>query len=156
MRTEIAIILLSLIALGSVSFIGEARVIGLGGGALIDVTGVLGSSLPLVPFVRLSVGIFFIGADLDLWFLSNSTQIMPSGAIRVSVLSMIELYGAVAPISFQIAPTAQTVPRTTIRWGASLHVGLISIFSELLTFAQWSWPIVWQGPGIGLGAQVGF
>lgn len=156
MRTRIAIILLVLIALGSVSFIGEARVIGLGGGALIDVTGGLGLEFPVVPLARLSVGIFFFGADLDLWFLSNSTQLVPYGAIRLSVLSIFELYGAIAPLSVQIAPTVQAVPRTTMRWGANLSFGLISIFSELTVFAQWGVPIVWQGPGLGLGVQVGF
>lgn len=156
MRPVLAIALLSLLALGSCSFVGEARLISLGGGALVDVTGVLGSGAPVIPIVRLSVGIFFIGADLDLWFLSNSTQLVPSGAIRLSVLSLIELYGAIAPLSFQFSPTVQTVPRTTIRWGANLHFGLISIFGELVTFAQWSWPVVWQGPGVGLGVQVGF
>lgn len=156
MRTALAIMLSSLIALGSLSFVGEARLIGLGGGALVDVTGVLGSSLPIMPIVRLSVGILFVGADLDLWFLSHSTQLVPSGAIRLSVLSLIELYGAIAPMSFQISPTVQTVPRTMIRWGANLNFGLISIFGELVTFAQWTWPVVWQGPGVGLGVQVGF
>ncbi len=156
MRTALAIMLSSLIALGSLSFVGEARLIGLGGGALVDVTGVLGSSLPIIPTVRLSVGILFVGADLDLWFLSHSTQLVPSGAIRLSVLSLIELYGAIAPMSFQISPTVQTVPRTTIRWGANLSFGLISLFGELVTFAQWTWPVVWQGPGVGLGVQVGF
>lgn len=156
MRTAIARVLLSLIALGSFSFMGEARLISLGGGTLVDVTGVLGSSLPVTPIVRLSVGILFVGADLDLWFLSHSTQLVPSGAIRLSVLSILELYGAIAPMSFQLSPTAQTVPRTTIRWGANLSFGLISIFGELVTFAQWSWPLSWQGPGVGLGLQVGF
>ncbi len=156
MRTALAIMLSSLIALGSLSFVGEARLIGLGGGALVDVPGVLGSSLPIIPTVRLSVGILFVGADLDLWFLSHSTQLVPSGAIRLSVLSLIELYGAIAPMSFQISPTVQTVPRTTIRWGANLNFGLISIFGELVTFVQWNWPVVWQGPGVGLGVQVGF
>lgn len=156
MRTAIVIVVLSLLALGCCSFIGEARLISLGGGALIDVTEVLGSSLPVIPIVRLSLGILFVGADLDLWFLSNSTQLVPSGAIRLSVLSLIELYGAIAPMSFQISPMVQTVPRTTIRWGASLSFGLISIFGELVTLAQWSWPVAWQGPGVGLGVQVGF
>lgn len=156
MRAAIAIVLMSLLALGGFSVVGEARLIGLGGGALVDVTGVLGSSLPVIPIARLSVGILFVGADLDLWFLSTSTQLVPSGAIRLSVLSMIELYGAIAPMSFQLSPTVQTVPRTTIRWGANLSLGLISLFGELVTFAQWSWPVVWQGPGMGLGVQVGF
>jgi hypothetical protein len=156
MRTARAIALLSLLVLGISSFVGEARLIGLGGGALIDVTGVLGLSLPVVPLVRLSVGVLFVGADLDVWFLPNSTQLVPCGAMRLSVLSMIELYGAMAPMSFQIAPTVQTIPRTTIRWGANLSFGLVSIFGELLTFAQWSWPVIWQGPGVGLGVQVGF
>lgn len=156
MRTAIAIVLLSLIALGSFSFIGEARLIGLGGGALVDVTGVLGSSVPVIPIARLSVGILFVGADLDLWFLPSSTQLVPSGAIRLSVLPILELYGAIAPVSVQISPMVQTVPRTTIRWGANLGFGLISIFGELVIFAQWGIPLVWQGPGVGLGAQVGF
>ncbi|MFN4218135.1 MAG: hypothetical protein ACK4HB_02460 [Candidatus Bipolaricaulia bacterium] len=156
MRAVITIVLVSLLALGSVSVVGEARLIGLGGGALLDVTGVWGSSWPVIPLVRLSVGILFVGADLDLLFLPNSTQLVPSGALRLSVLSMIELYGAIAPVSFQLSPTAQTVPRTTLRWGASLNFGLISLFGELLTVAQWSWPVVWQGPGAGLGVQVGF
>ncbi len=156
MRAALAIALLSLLALGSFSFVGEARWIGLGGGALVDVTGILGSSVPVIPIVRLSVGILFVGADLDLWFLSNSTQLVPSGAMRLSALSMIELYGAIAPVSLQLSPTVQAVPRTTIRWGASLTVGLISLFGELVTFAQWGWPVIWQGPGVGLGVQVGF
>ncbi|MCX8103043.1 MAG: hypothetical protein N3E42_01165 [Candidatus Bipolaricaulota bacterium] len=156
MRTAIVIVLLSLLALGCCSFIGEARLISLGGGALVDVTGVLGSSVPITPIVRLSIGILFVGADLDLWFLSSSTQLVPSGAIRLSVLSLLELYGAIAPMSFQISPTVQTVPRATMRWGANLILGLISIFGELVTFAQWSWPVIWQGPGVGLGVQVGF
>lgn len=156
MRTVLAIALLSFLALGIFSFIGEARLISLGGGTLVDVTGVLGSSLPIIPIVRLSVRILFVGADLDLWFLSHSTQLVPSGAIRLSVLSLIELYGAIAPLSFQVSPTVQTVPRTTIRWGVNLNFGLISLFGELVTFAQWSWPVVWQGPGVGLGVQVGF
>lgn len=156
MRTALAIALLSLLALGISSFVGEARVIGLGGGVLIDVTGVLGLSLPVVPLARLSMGIFFVGADLDLWFLPSSTLLVPWGAIRFSVLSSLELYGAVAPVSFQLSPTAQTVPRATMRWGADLIVGLVSIFGELTVFAQWGMPVVWQGPGMGLGVQVGF
>ncbi len=156
MRTALAIALLSLIALGIWSSVGEARLIGFGGGALVDVTGALGSSVPVIPLARLSVGILFVGADLDFWFLPSSTQLVPSGAIRLSVLSMIELYGAIAPVSFQLSPISQTIPRTTIRWGAALNFGLISIFGELVIFAQWGMPLVWQGPGVGLGAQVGF
>lgn len=156
MRTALAIVLLSLIALGIWSSIGEARLIGFGGGALVDVTGALGSSVSVIPIARLSVGILFVGADLDLWFLPSSTQLVPSGAIRLSVLSILELYGAIAPVSVQIAPLVQTVPRTTIRWGAALSFGLISIFGELVIFAQWGMPLVWQGPGVGLGAHVGF
>ncbi len=156
MRRVLVILWLGVIALGSFGLVGEARLIGVGGGALIDVTGVLGSSVPVIPIIRLSVGILFVGADLDLWFLSNSTQLVPSGAIRLSVLSLIELYGAIAPLSFQFSPMVQTIPRTTIRWGANLNFGLISLFGELVTFAQWSWPVVWQGPGMGLGVQVGF
>ncbi len=43
----------------------SARVIGLGGGAWIDVTGALGMGFPVVPLVRLSVGLFVLGGDID-------------------------------------------------------------------------------------------
>jgi hypothetical protein len=62
----------------------------------------------------------------------------------------------VAPASFQLSPVTQTIPRTMVRLGANLGVGLISVFGELGLFAVWEMPIVWQGPLVGLGMQVGF
>ncbi len=156
MRTVLAIMLLTAVA--GYSFVGEARLIGLGGGALIDVTEALGLSLPIVPMARLSVGLFVLGADLDLWFLPGSIQFVPALAVRLQALlvTVIEFYAAIAPVSFQLSPVTQTIPRTTIRWGANLGFGLVSVFSELTLLAQWGVPIVWQGPGLGLGVQVGF
>jgi hypothetical protein len=156
MRAALVIALLSLLA--STSSVGEARLIGLGGGALIDVTGALGLSLPIVPMARLSVELFVLGVDLDLWFLPSSIQFVPALAVRLqaSLLTVIEFYAAIAPVSFQFSLVTQMIPRTTIRWGANLGFGLVSLFSELTLVAQWGVPIVWQGPGVGLGVQVGF
>ncbi len=95
-----AIAVLSFVLVVSWSSGGEARLIGLGGGALIDWTGALGLSFPMMLLVRLSVGLFFLGANLGM--------------------------------------------------------GLISIFGELGLFAYWEMPIVWQGPLVGLGMQLGF
>lgn len=158
MRAVLVIALLSLVTIASYSSVGEARLIGLGGGALIDVTGALGLSLPIVPMARLSVGLFVLGADLDLWFLPSSIQFVPALAARLqaSLFTVIEFYATIAPVSFQLSPLTQTIPRTTIRWGANLGFGLVSIFSELTLLAQWGVPVVWQGPGLGLGVQVGF
>ncbi len=156
MRTVFAIAVLSSILIVSCSFGGEARLIGLGGGTLVDWTGALGLSFPVMPLVRLSVGLFFLGADLDLWLSLNSIQAVPSVAIRLPVFASLELYGAVALASFQLSPVAQMIPRTMIRLGANLGFGLISVFGELGLFAQWELPIVWQGPLVGLGMQLGF
>jgi hypothetical protein len=156
MRTVFAIAVLSFVLVMGWSFGGEARLIGLGGGAVMDLTGALGLSFPVIPLVRLSVGLFFVGADLDVWFLLNSIQAVPSVVIRLPALASLEVYGAAAPASFQLSPVAQTIPRTMIRLGATLGVGLISIFGELGLFAVWEMPIVWQGPLAGLGMQVGF
>ena len=149
-----AIAVLSLVLFASWGAVGEARLIGLGGGALIDLTGALG--LGVMPLVRLSVGIFFLGADLDLWLSLASIQAVPSVAIRLPVFASLELYGAVAPASFQLSPVMRTIPRTMIRLGANLGGGLISIFGELGLFAQWEMPVVWEGPLVGLGMQLGF
>ena len=156
MRTVLAIAVLSLVLFASWGAVGEARLIGLGGGALIDLTGALGLSFPMMPLVRLSVGLFFLGADLDLWLSLNSIQAVPSVVIRLPAFASLELYGAVAPASFQLSPVTQTIPRTMIRLGANLGVGLISVFGELGLFAQWEMPIVWEGPLVGLGMQLGF
>jgi len=156
MRTVFAIAVLSLVLFASWGAVGEARLIGLGGGALIDLTGALGLSFPMMPLVRLSVGLFFLGADLDLWLSLNSIQAVPSVVIRLPAFASLELYGAVAPTSFQLSPVTQTIPRTMIRLGANLGGGLISIFGELGLFAQWEMPVVWEGPLVGLGMQLGF
>lgn len=156
MRREWSIVLLSLALCVSSGSVGEGRVIGLGGGAWIDVTGALGMGFPVVPLVRLSVGLFVLGVDIDLWLLPNSIQAVPAAAIRLPAFASVELYGAVAPVSFQISPVTQTIPRTLVRLGANVGFGLISIFGELGLFAQWGMPLVWQGPGLGMGMQVGF
>lgn len=158
MRAALVIALLGFVTVAGYGSVGEARLIGFGGGALIDVTSALGLSLPLVPMARLSVGLFVLGADLDLWFLPSSIQFVPALAVRLQALlvTVIEFYAAIAPVSFQLSPVTQTIPRTTIRWGANLGFGLVSIFSELTLLAQWGVPIVWQGPGVGLGMQIGF
>jgi hypothetical protein len=156
MRTVFAIAVLSFVLVMGWSFGGEARLIGLGGGALFDLTEALGLSFPVMPLVRLSVGLFFLGADLDLWLSLNSIQAVPSVAIRLPAFASLEVYGAVAPASFQLSPVTQTIPRTMVRLGANLGVGLISVFGELGLFAVWEMPIVWQGPLVGLGMQVGF
>jgi hypothetical protein len=154
MRTVFMIALLSFALVVCCSFGGKARLMGLGGGMLMDLTGALG--LGVMPLARLSVGLFFLGADLDLWLSLTSIQAVPSVAIRLPVFASLELYGAVAPASFQLSPIAQTIPRTMIRLGANLGGGLISIFGELGLFAYWELPITWQGPLVGLGMQVGF
>lgn len=158
MRRVWLIVLLSIVLLLGWSSVGEARLIGIGGGALIDLTGALGLGFPVMPLARLSVGLWVLGADVDAWFLPNSVQLLPALAFRLPALlvAVIEFYAAVAPVSFQISPTVQTVPRTTIRWGANVGFGFVSIFGELILFAQWGVPLVWQGPGLGLGVQVGF
>jgi hypothetical protein len=156
MRTVFAIAVLSFVLVMGWSFGGEARLIGLGGGALVDWTGALGLSFPVMPLVRLSVGLFFLGADLDVWLSLDSIQAVPSVAIRLPVFASLDVYGAVAPASFQLSPVTQAIPRTMIRLGADLGVGLISVFVELGLFALWELPIVWEGPLVGLGAQVGF
>ncbi|MCL6642905.1 MAG: hypothetical protein K6T71_06245, partial [Candidatus Bipolaricaulota bacterium] len=153
-RAVFVIALLSLVLCASWGSVGQARLIGLGGGAVIDWTGA--SGLGFWPLVRLSVGLFFIGADLDLWLSLASIQAVPSVAIRLPVFASLELYGAVAPASFQLSPVTQTIPRTMIRLGANLGGGLISVFGELGLFAQWEMPITWQGPLVGLGVQLGF
>jgi len=156
MRRVWLITLLSLVLCASWGSVGQARLIGLGGGALFDLTEALGLSFPVMPLVRLSVGLFFLGADLDLWLSLTSIQAVPSVAIRLPVFASLEVYGAVAPASFQLSPVTQTIPRTMVRLGANLGVGLISVFGELGLFAVWEMPIVWQGPLVGLGMQVGF
>jgi hypothetical protein len=156
MRRVWLIALLSLVLCASWESVGQAHLIGLGGGAVIDWTGALGLSFPVMPLVRLSVGLFFLGADLDLWLSLNSIQAVPSVAIRLPAFASLEVYGAVAPASFQLSPVAQMIPRTMIRLGANLGGELISVFGELGLFAHWEMPIVWQGPLVELGMQVGF
>jgi hypothetical protein len=93
MRTVFAIAVLSFVLVMGWSFGGEARLIGLGGGALFDLTEALGLSFPVMPLVRLSVGLFFLGADLDLWLSLNSIQAVPSVAIRLPAFASLEVYG---------------------------------------------------------------
>jgi hypothetical protein len=62
MRTVFAIAVLSFVLVMGWSFGGKARLIGLGGGAVMDLTGALGLSFPVIPLVRLSVGAVLRGS----------------------------------------------------------------------------------------------
>lgn len=136
----------------------EARLIGFGGGGLIDVSGNLGLGSTVVPFGRLSVGLFVLGVDLDLLYLGNAVEFVPALAARLPALFVksVEFYLSVAPLLFQVAPTYQIHLRSAIRWGVGAGFGFVSIFGEMMILADWGPPLTWRGPGIGLGAQIGF
>lgn len=158
MRTVLVIAVLGFVAVASYSSVGEARLIGVGGGALIDVSGNLGLGSTVTPLGRLSVGFFVLGLDLDLWYLGNSVDFVPAVAARLPALfvSNIEFYLSVAPLILQISPTYQIKLRSAIRWGIGAGFGFVHIFGELAILADWGPPLLWRGPGIGLGAQIGF
>lgn len=152
------IVLLSLLALGSLSFVGEARVVGVGGGGLVDAAGNLGLGSTVVPFGRLSVGFFVLGLDVDLWHLGNALEFVPALTARLPALFVpnVEFYFAVAPLLFQIAPTFQTDLQSVVRWGVGAGFGVLYIFGEMLLLADWGPPVQWLGPGVALGVQIGF
>ncbi len=158
MRRVGFIILLGLIFGLSWDFGVKARLVGIGGGGLIDVSGNLGLGSAVVPFGRLSVGLFVLGLDLDLWHLGNALEFVPALAARLPALFVksVEFYLSVAPLLLQIAPTYQVHWRSAIRWGVGVGFGFVYIFGEMMILADWGPPLTWLGPGIGLGAQIGF
>lgn len=158
MRKVGFVILLGLIVGLSWNCEAEARLVGAGGGGLIDASGNLGLGSTVVPFGRLSVGLFVLGLDIDLWHLGNALEFVPALTARLPALFVpnVEFYFAVAPLLFQIAPTFQVDLQSVVRWGAGAGFGLIYIFGEMMLLADWGPPLQWLGPGVALGAQIGF